>query len=61
MADAEIGYQVVSGRLDFVFGVDKHLTLAAGDCITIPPNVLYGVKAVEDCEYRVYLAEEKEA
>ena len=61
MADAEIGYQVMSGRLDFVFGIDKHFTLNAGDCITIPPNVLYGVSAPEDCDYRVHVAEEAEA
>jgi hypothetical protein len=58
MADADLGYQVASGRLEFVFGIDKHFALNAGDCITIPRNVLYGVSAIEDTEYRVHVAEE---
>lgn len=58
MADTEIGYNVVSGCLDFVFGIDKRLTLKTGDCITIPARVLYGVSALEDSEYQVHTAEE---
>jgi nitrosourea synthase len=58
MADADTGYQVTSGRLEFVFGIDKHFTVNTGDCITIPRNVLYGVSAVEDAEYRVHTATE---
>jgi hypothetical protein len=58
MADAETGYQVVSGRLDVVVAIDKHVTLNAGDCLTVPPYVLYGLSAAEDCEYVVHGAEE---
>jgi nitrosourea synthase len=59
MADTEIGYQAVSGCLDFVFGIDKHYTLKASDCITIPPGVLYGVRAMEDSKYRIHVSEER--
>jgi hypothetical protein len=61
MADADTGYQVDSGRLDFVFGIDKHFTLNAGDCITIPRNVLFGASAIDDTDYRVHVAGETAA
>jgi len=52
MANQDIGYQVLSGSLDFIFGVDKHITLRAGESLMIPQGVLYGVSVVEDAEYR---------
>jgi Iron-containing redox enzyme len=58
MADADTGYEVVSGALNVVFGLDHCLTLEPGERITIPRHVLYGVSAAADCEYRVHLPEE---